>query len=37
MFLFRPNDTHDFHQVPPANVKMPGVDRIQGYRYPAPG
>lgn len=35
--FFRPNDTHDLHQAPPANVKMPGVDRIQGYRTPAPG
>jgi len=37
MFFYRPNDTHDFHQIPPANMKMPGVERITGYRYPAPG
>merc|ERR1719181_2157907 len=36
-FLFRPNDPHDLHQTPNANVKMPSVPRIQGYRYPAPG
>eukprot|EP00613_Pedinella_sp_CCMP2098_P003377 CAMPEP_0171634954 /NCGR_PEP_ID=MMETSP0990-20121206/26315_1 /TAXON_ID=483369 /ORGANISM="non described non described, Strain CCMP2098" /LENGTH=192 /DNA_ID=CAMNT_0012206379 /DNA_START=145 /DNA_END=723 /DNA_ORIENTATION=+ len=37
MFSFRPNDTHGMHQIPPAKFKMPGVERIQGYRYPAPG
>lgn len=35
--MFRPNDTHDLHQIPPANVQMPGVERIKGYRYPSPG
>lgn len=37
MFFFRPNDTHDLHQTPPANMTMPGVERIKGYRFPAPG
>jgi hypothetical protein len=37
LFFYRPNDTHDLHQIPPANTKMPGVERIMGYRYPAPG
>lgn len=36
-FLFRPDDTHDLHQAPPAHFTVPGVDRIKGYRYPAPG
>ena len=36
-FSFRPDDTHNMHQIPPANVTMPGVERIKGYRYPAPG
>lgn len=35
--LFRPDDKHDLHQVPPANMTDENVPRIQGYRYPAPG
>ena len=37
VFFFRPDDPHNLHQTPPASFKMPGVDRIKGYRYPAPG
>uniref|UniRef100_A0A7S2WMS8 Uncharacterized protein n=1 Tax=Rhizochromulina marina TaxID=1034831 RepID=A0A7S2WMS8_9STRA len=37
LFLYRPDDVHDLHQVPPANMKLDEVKRIQGYRYPAPG
>jgi hypothetical protein len=36
-FFFRPEDTHGLHQVPPAKYSQPKVDRIRGYRYPAPG
>uniref|UniRef100_A0A7S2CFD6 Uncharacterized protein n=1 Tax=Florenciella parvula TaxID=236787 RepID=A0A7S2CFD6_9STRA len=35
--LFRPNDTHDLHQMWPANMTTEKVPRIKGYRYPAPG
>ena len=35
---FRPEDTFDMHGQPQsAHFKVPGVPRIQGYRYPAPG
>ena len=27
--LFRPDDTHDLHQIPPANMKSEAVARIQ--------
>lgn len=37
MIVFRPDDTHDLHQAPPARMDMPNVDRIKGYRYPSPG
>ncbi|CAN0218726.1 unnamed protein product, partial [Discosporangium mesarthrocarpum] len=33
---FKPEDPHRNWQVPPADTKLPGVDHIQGYRYPAP-
>ena len=35
--LFKPNDLHNLNQAPDPRVQMPGVERIEGYRYPAPG
>ena len=37
MLLFRANDPNSLWQVLPQRVKVEGVDRIEGYRYPAPG
>ena len=37
IFLFRPEDEHDLHQVPPARFQKADVEHIKGYRYPAPG
>jgi len=37
LMLFKPDDIHNLHQNPDPLMKMPGVPRIQGYRYPAPG
>lgn len=37
MVEFRPDDTHDLHQAPPAKMSMPNIERIKGYRYPSPG
>jgi hypothetical protein len=37
VMLFRPDDIHNLEGVPiNARQKVPGVDRIQGYRYPSP-
>ena len=36
--LFKPDDIHNFEGVPQsARLTMPGVERIKGPRYPAPG
>jgi len=36
--LYRPDDpNHLLQQVPQMHVKGLGVERIKGYRYPAPG
>lgn len=37
LFLFRPDDVNDLYPFPRNRIKYPGVDRIQGFRYPAPG
>ena len=35
--LFRPDDINDLYPFPRNRISYPGVDRIKGYRYPAPG
>ena len=38
VFLFRPNDPNELMQVTPRFfVPGTGVERIKGFRYPAPG
>ncbi len=36
LMSFKPGDVHGMSQAPKPHFKMPGVDRISGYRYPAP-
>ncbi|TFJ80786.1 hypothetical protein NSK_007963 [Nannochloropsis salina CCMP1776] len=35
--LFRPDDINDLYPFPRNRISYPGVERIKGYRYPAPG
>ena len=35
--LYRPNDPFNLWQQPPQRVTPGNVERIKGYRYPAPG
>ena len=34
---FRPNDAGAGYQILPPQTKVVNVDRIQGFRFPAPG
>lgn len=35
--LFRPDDINDLYPFPRNRISYPGVERIKGFRYPAPG
>jgi hypothetical protein len=35
--IYRPEDVNNLHQVLPQRVTNVPVERIKGYRYPAPG
>ena len=35
--VFRPDDINDLYPFPRNRISYPGVERIKGYRYPAPG
>ena len=37
MAVFRPDDINDLYPFPRNRISYPGVERIKGYRYPAPG
>lgn len=37
MAVFKPDDINDLYPFPRNRISYPGVERIKGYRYPAPG
>lgn len=37
MILFRPEDADNLHQVLPRMKAVSGIERMKGFRYPAPG